>query len=69
VFGDNTSNIYTEGGFSYLLKAGKEFWISKKLGLGAAFTYGKTSLTNTEGSYTEKWKSNRLGVVLQLTID
>jgi len=69
VFGDNTSNISTEGGFSFLLKAGKEFWISKKLGLGAAFTYGKTSLTNTEGSYTEKWKSNRLGVVLQLTID
>lgn len=69
VFGDNTTNISTEGGFSFLLKAGKEFWISKKLGLGAAFTYGKTSLTNTEGSITEKWKSNRLGVVLQLTID
>lgn len=69
VFDDNTSSLSTEGGFSFLLKGGKEFWISNKFALGVALTYGKTSLTSTEGTYTEKWKSNRLGVVLQLTID
>ena len=69
VFSDNTSSLSTEGGFSFLLKGGKEFWIANRFALGAALTYGITSLTSTEGTYTEKWKSNRLGVVLQLTID
>jgi hypothetical protein len=68
-FADAKTSTSTDNGFSFLLKAGKEWWLSKKIGLGAAFTYGGTSLTNTEGNITEKWKSNRLGVVLQLTID
>ncbi len=65
----NSNDISTKYGLSILLKAGKEFWISKKLGLGLAVTYGKTMVNSTEGSYTEKWNSNRFGVLLQLTID
>ncbi|MEO7988444.1 MAG: hypothetical protein ABI663_02825 [Chryseolinea sp.] len=65
----NSNDVSTKYGFSLLLKAGKEFWISKKLGLGVAVTYGKTMVNSTEGTYTEKWNSNRYGVLLQLTID
>jgi hypothetical protein len=65
----STNDATTKNGLSILLKAGKEFWISKELGLGLAVTYGKTMVNSTEGSYTEKWNSNRFGVLLQLTID
>src|SRR6478609_2754251 len=58
-FSDAKTTVSTDKGFSFLLKAGKEWWVSKKLGLGAAFTYGKTTLTNSQGTYTEKWNSNR----------
>ncbi len=68
-FDDGNSSMSTSNGFSFSLKAGKEWWVSKKLGIGAAFTYGKTKSTNTEFSYTEKWNSNRLGILLQLTFD
>lgn len=68
-FDDGKTSLSTNKGFSFSLKAGKEWWVSKKLGIGAAFTYGKTKLTNSEGSYTEKWNSNRYGILLQFTID
>jgi hypothetical protein len=68
-FDDGHTSMSTSNGFSFSLKAGKEWWVSKKLGIGAAFTYGKTKSTNTEGSYTEKWNSNKLGILLQLTFD
>lgn len=63
------SEYVTKYGFSCLLKAGKEWWISKNLGLGFAITYGKTKLNNDSGSYTEKWNSNRYGFLLHLTFD
>lgn len=59
----------TKYGFSCLLKAGKEWWIAKNLGLGFALTYGKTKLNNDSGNYTEKWNSNRFGFLLHLTLD
>jgi hypothetical protein len=68
-FSDVETSVSTKGGFSFLLKAGKEWWVSKKTGLGVAFTYGKTKVSDESGGYTENWNTNRYGVLLHMTID
>ena len=67
---DSKNNIKTDNGLSMQLKAGKEWWVGKRWGLGAAFTYGKTVLTN--GPYDgveEKFNSNRFGVLFNVTFN
>lgn len=61
---DNSNNVSTQRGFSMQLKGGKEWWISKKWGMGISLTYGKTNLTNRPGSgIVEKLDSNRFGIL------
>jgi hypothetical protein len=67
---DDNVNISTERGLSIQLKAGKEWWISKKWGMGIALTYGKTNLTNNPGGgISEKLDSNRFAVLLNVSFN
>ena len=70
---DNTNSandVSTQTGFSMQLKVGKEWKISKKWGLGAAFTYGKTHLTNKPGGgVVEKMDSNRFGILFNASLN
>jgi hypothetical protein len=64
------NNVSTQRGFSLQLKVGKEWKVSKKWGLGVAFTYGKTSLTNVpSANLTEKMNSNRLGILFNASLN
>ena len=70
---DNTNsanNVSTKTGFSMQLKVGKEWKVSKKWGLGAAITYGKTHLTNEPGGgVVEKMDSNRFGILFNASLN
>lgn len=65
----NDTKSKTQSGFSFQLIVGKEWWISKKWGLGAGIAYGKTHLTNNVDSTEEKLDSNRFSIVLSVTFD
>jgi len=66
----NNTNISTQRGFSMQLKVGKEWWVSKKWGLGIGLTYGKTSLTNEPGGgVSEKLNSNRFGILFNASLN
>lgn len=67
---DNNNNVSTQRGFSMQLKIGKEWWISKKWGLGISLTYGKTNLTNKPSAgIVEKLDSNRFGILFNSTLN
>ncbi|MDP2234952.1 MAG: hypothetical protein Q8J88_00840 [Bacteroidales bacterium] len=67
---DEKINISTDRGLSFQLKAGKEWWISKKWGMGIALTYGKTNLTNNpEAGLSEKLDSNRFAILLNASFN
>lgn len=66
----NTSNsISTDRGFSMQLKIGKEWWVSKRWGLGIAGTYGKTKLTNSTATIKEFLDSRNLGILFNATLN
>jgi len=65
----NDTKSKTHSGFSFQLIAGKEWWISKKWGLGAGITYSKTHLTNKVNETEEKLDSNRFSIMLSVTFD
>ena len=65
----NDQTTSTQRGFSMQLKAGKEWWVSKKWGLGLSVTYGTTSLTNNSGGISEKLNSNRFGILFNATLN
>jgi len=67
---DNETSVSTDRGFSMQLKAGKEWWISKRWGLGVALTYGKTKLTNKPGDGIEEFlNSNNFGILFNATLN
>lgn len=63
------SSINTDRGFAMQLKIGKEWWISKNWGFGIGLTYGKTTLTNRNGSHTEEFDSNHFAVLFNTTFN
>ena len=63
---DSNVNGSTDNGVSIQLKVGKEWWVSKKWGLGIAFTYGKTFVNNAG---VEKLNSNRFGILFNATLN
>jgi len=70
VDGKNDTSISTDRGVSFQLKAGKEWWVSKRWGLGFAFTYSRTSLTNEPGgSISEVMGSNNFGIVFNASLN
>lgn len=62
-------NASTNRGFSGQIKIGKEWWVSKKWGLGVAATYSKTKLTNTTGNIKEYMDSNNFGILFNATLN
>lgn len=60
----------TDKGFAMQLKIGKEWWISRRWGLGLAFAYGRTKLTNNpNNNVKELIDSNNFGIHLSATFD
>ena len=60
----------TDNGFSFQLKAGKEWWVSRKLGIGVAVYYQNINVLNQKGNEAEETiKSNSFGVVGSLTFN
>lgn len=67
---DTDTNISTDRGFSFQLKAGKEWWVSKRWGLGVSVTYGKTMVTNTPGGGVEETlNSNNFAISFNATLN
>jgi hypothetical protein len=66
---DEKINTSTKYGFSFQLKAGKEWWVGKNWGLGLGLAYGKTSLTNDAGGISEQLNSNRFSIVFNATFN
>ncbi len=65
-----SDSFSTTRGFSMQLKVGKEWWVSKRWGLGIAATYGKTKLTNSPGgNIKELMNSNNLGILFNATLN
>jgi len=61
---DSTS----DKGLSFQLKAGKEWWISPKWGIGLAVYYHNTNVRNQDvKTDVERIKSNNFGIVLSAT--
>jgi hypothetical protein len=58
----------TSYGFSYQLKAGKEWWISPRWALGAALEYGGTRTNDSSMNYEETWQSHRYSVRFTATM-
>ena len=60
----------SDKGFSFQLKAGKEWWISPKWGIGLAVYYHNTNVLNQKGKADEeRIKSNNFGIVLNATLN
>lgn len=67
---DNDIDVSTDRGFSMQLKAGKEWWVSRRWALGVALTYSKTSLTNKPGGgVEERMNSNNFGILFNATLN
>jgi opacity protein-like surface antigen len=60
----SSGTITSDRGFSYQVKAGKEWWVTSKWALGLAFTYSNTSINSQSGSVSEHWNSSRYGIML-----
>ncbi|MES2850792.1 MAG: hypothetical protein V4685_17160 [Bacteroidota bacterium] len=63
------SSVSTDPGFSFNVKVGKEWLLSKKWGLGGALYFSSTHLTNKDPGSTEKWSSNRFGICVHATFN
>jgi len=69
-FSDSRQKVSTKNGLTVLLKAGKEWWIARDFAIGVAITYNQTKLNNsTSIGISEKWNSNRIGILLQATFN
>jgi hypothetical protein len=66
---DKKTTVSSDRGFSMQLKVGKEWWVSRKWGLGVALTYGKTQLTNRPGGIKELMNSNNFGILFNVTLN
>ena len=63
-------DITTDNGLSMQLKAGKEWWVSPKWGIGCAIYYHHTNTLNQEGTFAEEQlKSNNFGIVFNATLN
>jgi hypothetical protein len=68
----NTENSWhTDPGFSFQIKAGKEWWVSKNWGLGvaAAYTMLNSEYTPEGSSFSENWTSNKFSLVFSATFN
>ncbi len=61
--------VETSNGFSYQLKAGKEWWIASRWALGAALEYGGTRTKDEMDGSEETWQSHRYGIRVTATLN
>ena len=59
--------VSTDMGFSFNIRAGKEWMVGKKWGLGAVLFFSRTSTETQDQAFTERWNSNRFGIYFQAT--
>jgi hypothetical protein len=60
----------TDRGFGFQLKAGKEWWVSKRWGLGISGTYGRSSVDSKPGNgLREQLSSDRFGISFNATLN
>lgn len=69
-----TNKSSTNPGFSFNIKAGKEWFVSPKWGLGGALFFSHSAVTSSNGgvagpSGKEKWSSSRFGIYFQATLN
>ena len=65
----NNGTFYTDRGFSFQVKVGKEFWIAQNFLMGVSASYSRTALHNNSSTQptSEKWRSSRIGFMITLT--
>jgi hypothetical protein len=68
---NSEKNWHTDPGFSFQIKAGKEWWVSKNWGLGVAATYTmlNSEYTPVGSSTSENWSSNRFSILFSATFN
>ena len=60
----------SDGGFGFLLRAGKEWWVGDQWGLGLALSYrGAFGSTELELGLEEKWSSTNFSVSFSATFN
>lgn len=66
---DDTS-FSSDNGFGFQLKVGKEWWVSKRWGLGVALSYSKLNVRNEPlGDMVELLNSDNLGIYFNATLN
>lgn len=65
----DNSTIDTGEGFSFQLKAGKEWWISPRWAMGVVLEYGGTRVEDTVEGERETWQSHRYSLRLTATLN
>ena len=67
---ENDTSISSDKGFGFQLKVGKEWWISRRWGLGIALSYSKLNVTNKpETNVEEIINSDNLGICINATFN
>jgi hypothetical protein len=67
---DDDTSISSDQGFGFQLKVGKEWWISRRWGLGVAISYSKLNVRNTPGGgVVELMNSNNFGIHFNATLN
>lgn len=65
----NGNSISSQRGLSYQLKAGKEWYVSRKWGLGIAVSYNGSSVNNDSSGGTETLTSGRFAILFNATLN
>lgn len=67
--GDDTS-VSSDKGFGFQVKVGKEWWVSRRWGLGIALSYSQLNVRNKpENGVVELINSNNLGIYFNATLN
>lgn len=67
--GDDTS-VSSDKGFGFQVKVGKEWWVSRRWGLGVALSYSQLNVRNQpENGVVELINSNNFGIYFNATLN
>ncbi len=67
---DDDSSVSSDKGFGFQLKAGKEWWISRRWGLGVALSYSKLNVRNKPNNgVVELINSDNFGINFNATFN
>lgn len=67
---DADTSVSSDKGFGFQLKVGKEWWVSRRWGLGIALSYSKINVRNNpESGVEELINSDNLGIYFNATLN